>query len=72
MLKIIFDFKTNVFYERNILEVGVEDSIVNAPSSVRRVETQTTQKLRLDLNSSSVMLILRINLNEHPIIYTST
>jgi hypothetical protein len=32
-----------------LLKVGVEESIVNAP--VCRVKTQTTEKVRLDLNS---------------------
>jgi hypothetical protein len=34
-----------------ILKVGVDELIVNAPRSVYRVKTQTTQKVRLDLNS---------------------
>jgi hypothetical protein len=48
-------------------------------SHVYRVKTQTTQKVRLDLNSWSVICgtftidsstpILRINLNEHPMLY---
>jgi hypothetical protein len=38
-----------------ILEVGVEESIVNAPHVSVQSKTQTTQKVRLDLNSRSVI-----------------
>jgi hypothetical protein len=38
-----------------IPKVGVEQSIVNAPFVSRGVKTQTTQKVRLDLNSLSVI-----------------
>jgi hypothetical protein len=39
-----------------ILNVGVEESIADAPLvTVCKVKTQTTQKVRLDLNSWSVI-----------------
>jgi hypothetical protein len=36
-----------------ILKVGVEELIVNAPVASRRAKTQTTQKVRLDLNNNN-------------------
>ncbi|CAH1371887.1 unnamed protein product [Tenebrio molitor] len=34
-----------------LVKVGVEESIVNVHSSVCRLKTQITQKVRLELNS---------------------
>jgi hypothetical protein len=34
-----------------IIKFGVEESIVNAPLVSLQIKTQTTQKVRLDLNS---------------------
>jgi hypothetical protein len=45
-----FDTKSIGCSFKFILKVGVEESIVNAPL-VSQQKTQTTEKLRLDLNS---------------------